>query len=423
MIRKVKGTRDILPPDSRLWVAVEAAAHRVFGGYGYEEIRLPLMEPTELFVRSVGEDTDIVSKEMYTFPDRKGRSLTLRPEGTAGVARAYIENGLGQRPQPLRLSYMGPMFRYEKMQRGRYRQFAQIGIELFGSATPQADVEVLLVLHTFLTELGFDDLVIVLNNLGDPEDRPNFIDGFKTELEPHRQELCADCQRRWDANPLRILDCKVDRCQKLVADTTPIAEVVNDAARAHVEAVENGLHSLDIPVRRAPRLVRGIDYYLRTVFEVVSPKLGEDTVICGGGRYDRLISDLGGAKVPATGFAIGEDRLIEVLPDSFSSAVLQQPVVAVLPIGTAANAAALAVARDLAKTGISAQTEVTGRSLKAGLKWAGKIEASVAVIIGESEMTAGAAIVRDLVQSEQDTVALTEVPEYIAGLITRTNRS
>jgi histidyl-tRNA synthetase len=417
MIRKVKGTRDILPPESRLWVAVEAVANRIFGGFGYEEIRVPMLEPTELFVRSVGEDTDIVSKEMYTFADRKGRSLTLRPEGTAGVARAYIENGLGQRPQPLRLSYLGPMFRYEKMQRGRYRQFAQIGIELIGASTPQADVEVLLALHGFLTELGFDDLVIVLNNLGDPEDRPRFIEGFKAELEPYRAELCADCQRRWDANPLRILDCKVARCREIVADTTPVADVVSDEARIHVEAVESGLASLEIPVRRSPRLVRGIDYYLRTVFEVVSPKLGEDTVICGGGRYDRLISDLGGAQVPATGFAIGEDRLIEVLPESFRRRVLETPTVAVLPIGDAANAAALAVARTLVTLGISAHTEVTGRSLKAGLKWAGKIEARAAVILGESEIADGTAIVRDLEKSEQETVALEDVPEYVARLI------
>lgn len=417
MIRKVKGTRDVLPPDSRLWVEVEAVAHRIFSGYGYEEIRLPLLEPTELFVRSVGEDTDIVAKEMYTFDDRKGRSLTLRPEGTAGVARAYIENGLGQRPHPLRLSYLGPMFRYEKMQRGRYRQFAQIGIELIGAATPQADVEVLLVLHCFLTQLGFDDLIIVLNNLGDPEDRPRFIETFKAELGPHREELCADCQRRWDANPLRILDCKVARCRELVADTTPVAEVVSEEARAHVEAVENGLASLEIPVRRAPRLVRGIDYYLRTVFEVVSPRLGEGAVICGGGRYDRLISDLGGAQVPATGFAIGEDRLVEVLPESFSRRVLERPVVVVLPVGDAANAAALALARRLASRGISAPTEVTGRSLKAGLKWAAKIGARVAVILGENEIAEGVAVIRDLKQSEQETVALERVPEHVARLI------
>jgi histidyl-tRNA synthetase len=417
MIRKVKGTRDILPPQSRLWVETEAVASRIFSGFGYDEVRLPLLEPTELFVRSVGEDTDIVSKEMYTFADRKQRSLTLRPEGTAGVARAYIENGLGQRPQPLRLSYMGPMFRYERMQRGRYRQFAQIGIELFGAATPQADVEVLLVLHSFLTELGFDDLVIVLNNLGDPEDRARFIEGFKAELEPHREELCSDCQRRWDANPLRILDCKVSRCRELVAETTPIAEVVNDEARDHVRAVERGLADLEIPVRRAPRLVRGIDYYLRTVFEVVSPQLGEDTVICGGGRYDRLISDLGGSTVPATGFAIGEDRLIEVLPESFRTRVLGRPLVAVLPIGDSASSTALAISRDLVALGVSASTEVTGRSLKAGLKWAGKMAASVAVIIGESELAENSAVVRDLERSEQETVAMNEVPAYVKKLL------
>ncbi len=418
MIRKVKGTRDILPPDSRLWVGVEDTAHRVFDGFGYDEIRLPAMEPTELYVRSVGEDTDIVAKEMYTFADRKGRSLTLRPEGTAGVARSFIENGLGQRPQPLRLSYIGPMFRYEKMQRGRYRQFAQIGIELLGAATPAADVEVLLVLHTFLAELGFDDLVMVLNNLGDPEDRPVFIERLKSELAPRRSELCSDCQRRWGANPLRILDCKVPRCRELVADTTPVADVANEDARDHVEAVEQGLESLGIAVRRAPRLVRGLDYYLRTVFEVVSPELGEDTVICGGGRYDRLISDLGGAQVPGIGFAIGEDRLVEVLPEGFKRAVLDRPVVAVLPIGGEAATAGLALSRRLALAGLTAPAEVTGRSLKAGLKWAGKIGARAVVILGESEIADGTAIVRDLDRGEQETVASGDVAEYVRGVIT-----
>lgn len=420
MIRKVKGTRDILPPDSRLWVAVEAEAHRVFSGFGYDEIRLPVLEPTELFVRSVGEDTDIVAKEMYTFADRKGRSLTLRPEGTAGVARAFIENGLGQSPQPLRLSYLGPMFRYEKMQRGRFRQFAQIGIELLGAATPQADVEVLLVLHTFLTRLGFDDLEIVLNNLGDPEDRPAFIERLKSELVGHRDELCADCQRRWQANPLRILDCKVPRCRELAAATTPVAEAASAEARAHVDAVEQGLAALEIPVRRAPRLVRGLDYYLRTVFEVVSPALGEDTVICGGGRYDRLVADLGGPQVPGIGFAIGEDRLVEVLPEGFRRRVLERPTAAVLPIGEAATAAALSLSRALALSGITAPCEVTGRSLKAGLKWAGKLGAGVVVIVGEAEIAQRAAMVRDLGRGEQTEVPFDEVPAYVTKLLERT---
>lgn len=422
MIRKVKGTRDILPPDSRLWVAAEAAAHRVFGGFGYQEIRLPLVESTELFVRSVGEGTDIVGKEMYTFDDRKGRSLTLRPEGTAGVARAFIENGLGQRPQPLRLSYMGPMFRYEKMQRGRYRQFAQIGIELLGASSPLADVEVVLALHTFLAELEFSDLVIVLNNLGDPEDRPRFIAGLKAELEVHRDELCTDCTRRWVENPLRILDCKVPRCRDLVAGTTPVADVVSDDARRHVAEVQRQLDALGISVRRAPRLVRGLDYYLRTVFEVVSPALGDDTVICGGGRYDRLISDLGGAEVPGIGFAIGEDRLIEVLPETFVNRVLGTRPVAVLPLGEVAAGAALGLVRRLAAAGVEATAEVTGRSLKAGLKWAGKIRARAAVIVGERELADGTVVLRDLDRGEQDVVAVEEIVNRLTEQARETTR-
>jgi len=417
MIRKVKGTRDILPPESRLWNEIEDVARTVLGGFGYSEIRLPLMEHTELFVRGVGEGSDIVSKEMYTFPDRKGRSLTLRPEGTASVARAYIENGLGQRPQPLRLRYLGPMFRYERMQRGRYRQFNQIGIEILGAATPAADVEVVTALHAFLTELGFDDLVIVLNNLGDPEDRERFIAGLKQELGAHRDELCADCQRRWTENPLRILDCKVPRCREIVAGTTPVADVVNDEARQHVDAVEAALAELDIPVERAPRLVRGLDYYLRTVFEVISPELGADTVICGGGRYDRLISDLGGAAVPGVGFAIGEDRLIEVLPQPFADRVLDRLTVAVIPVKGEGAARATALARDLVRRGIPVNTEVTGRSLKAGLKWASKINAAIAVIIGERELAEGVAVVRDLRLGDQDTVPLDGVVDRVSDLL------
>ncbi len=415
MIRKVKGTRDILPPDSRLWAGVEAEALRIFSGFGYDEIRLPVLEPTELFVRSVGEGTDIVSKEMYTFTDRKGRSLTLRPEGTAGVARAFIEDGLGQRPQPLRLAYMGPMFRYEKMQRGRYRQFSQIGIELLGSATPEADTEVILALHSFLAALGFDDLVIVLNNLGDPEDRERYIDLLKEELGPHRERLCGDCQRRWDENPLRILDCKVPTCRKIVENTTPVAEAASAESRAHVDAVEEGLAALGITVRRAPRLVRGLDYYLRTVFEVISPELGENTVICGGGRYDRLIADLGGPQVPGIGFAIGEDRLIEVLPETTRKRFLGVRPVVLLPAAEGSATVALGLARDLALAGIRAEVEVTGRSLRAGLKWATKLDARAVVILGEDELAANEATLRHMDRGEQERVPLDRLVELLTS--------
>ncbi len=420
MIRRVKGTRDILPPESRLWQAVEAEAARTFGSFGYDEIRLPVLEPTELFARGVGEGTDIVGKEMYTFTDRKGRSLTLRPEGTAGVARAYIENGLGQRPHPLRLFYQGPMFRYEKMQRGRYRQFSQLGVELLGSATPEADAEVLLALQTFLGRLGFDDLVILLNNLGDPEDRERYIHQLKEELAPHRGELCRDCQRRWDENPLRILDCKVERCAQVVAATTPIAETVSGEARIHVERVRELLENLGVEVQPAPRLVRGLDYYMRTVFEVVSPALGQHAVICGGGRYDRLISDLGGPAVPGVGFAIGEDRLVEVLPEAFRSRALQIPAVAVLPLGPGTAAAAQRTASALRQAGIRAEVEVTGRSLKAALKWASKIGARAAVILGETELARGAGILRDLERGEQNEVPLEELPPTVTRLLDQT---
>jgi histidyl-tRNA synthetase len=309
------------------------------------------------------------------------------------------------------------MFRYERAQRGRYRQFSQIGIELLGAATPAADVEVIVALHTFLAELGFDDLIIVLNNLGDPEDRDRFIAILKTELTPHRDELCGDCQRRWEENPLRILDCKVPRCRELVAETTPVADVVSEDAARHVAAVEASLAEASIPVRRAQRLVRGLDYYLRTVFEVISPELGENTVICGGGRYDRLISDLGGAAVPGVGFAIGEDRLIDVLPQSFKDRAFDQRVVTVLPVGEAASARAIALARDLVLSGLTVHTEVTGRSLKACLKWSGKMAASIAVILGETELADNVAVVRDLDRGEQETVALDDVVARVAELL------
>ncbi len=417
MIQRVKGTRDLIPPLSRLVAAVEDEARRVFVRFGYEEIRLPILEPTELFVRSVGEETDIVGKEMYTFADRKGRSLTLRPEGTAGVARAYLENGLGQWPQPVRVSYLGPMFRYEKMQRGRYRQFDQIGLELLGAATPLADLEVLLALHSFLEALGFDDLEIVLNNLGDPEDRARFVDLLRAELEPCKEILCSDCRRRWDTNPLRILDCKVPSCREVTVQTTPIADVVSDAARAHVDELESLLDAIGLPVRRAPRLVRGLDYYVRTVFEVVSPQLGESTVICGGGRYDRLISDLGGPEVPGIGFAIGTDRLVEIVPESFRSRVLACQPVAIVPVADGAAALAVRLLRELTCAGVHVRVENVGRSMKSSMKWTGKIGARAVLILGDDEVATGTVTVRDLERSEQHRVALDEAVRAILELL------
>lgn len=412
MIQRPRGTRDLLPPETRLWQAVEGVAREVFGAFGADEIRTPILEPTELFVRSVGETTDIVHKEMYTFADRKGRSLTLRPEGTASVARAWIENGLADRSQPLRLYYIGPMFRYERMQRGRYRQFAQIGLEILGSDTPLADAEVLAALYEFLGRLGFDDLEVHLNNLGDPEDRPRYMGVIRDTLALHRGDLCADCQRRLEENPLRVLDCKVPRCGELAAAVPAVDSVASEASRRHVAAVEEQLGRLAIPFRRIPRLVRGLDYYLRTVFEVVSPQLGASTVVCGGGRYDRLIADLGGPVVPGMGFAVGEDRLVEVLPDSFRATVLHRPRLYVVPLGETPSAHALAHARAWVRAGVALELEVTGRSLRASLKRAAKEGFAAVAILGDEELAAGEVTVRELAAGEQRRVALAALPAF-----------
>ncbi len=415
MIQRPRGTRDLLPPESRLWQAVEQTARAVFGAFGADEVRTPAFEPTELFVRSVGETTDIVHKEMYTFEDRKGRSLTLRPEGTAGVARAWIENRLHDRSHPLRLYYIGPMFRYERMQAGRYRQFSQIGLELLGADSPLADAELLLVLHELFTRLGFDDLQVHLNNLGDPEDRPRYQQLVRETLADSREALCSDCQRRLDENPLRVLDCKVPSCQVIVADVPPVSAVASEASRTHVAAVEDQLDRLGVPFVRNPRLVRGLDYYLRTVFEVVSPKLGTNAVLCGGGRYDRLISDLGGPAIPGSGFAIGEDRLVDVLPDEFKARVLGLQRLYLVPLGGAAQAEALRLARDWTRAGVVMEVELTGRSLKAALKRADKEGFAAVAILGDDELAAGTVAIRDLATSSQEVMSPAAVPGWWTG--------
>ncbi|MGZ6140455.1 MAG: histidine--tRNA ligase [Myxococcaceae bacterium] len=417
MIQRPRGTRDLLPPETRLWQAVEGIAREVFGAFGGEEIRTPVFEATELFVRSVGEATDIVHKEMYTFPDRKGRSLTLRPEGTAGVARAWIENGLGDRSHPLRLYYLGPMFRYERMQHGRYRQFSQIGLEILGADTPLADAELIAAMHEFFVRLGFSDLVIHLNNLGDPEDRLRYQEAIRVALAPRRAELCSDCRRRLDENPLRILDCKVPSCQAVAADVPPMDVVVGEGSRGHVARVEAHLRRLGIPHVRNERLVRGLDYYLRTVFEVVSPALGANTVLCGGGRYDRLIADLGGPAIPGVGFAIGEDRLIEVLPEAFTESVLSRPKLYLVPLGEAAQEAVLELALGWIRDGVPVEVEATGRSLKAALKRADREGFRAVAIVGDDEMQKDSVSVRDLAAGSQTSIPVAELPHWWRELI------
>nr|MBP9826380.1 histidine--tRNA ligase [Thermoanaerobaculia bacterium] len=309
-----KGTRDILPADSALWAAVEAVARAVFGRYGFREIRTPIFEETELFARGVGESSDIVGKEMYSFVDKGDRNLTLRPENTAAVVRAYVEHGMARQPQPVKLFYIGPQFRYERPQKGRYRQFHQIGAELLGGKGAESDAEVLLMLVALLGELGFRDLKVLINTVGDEASRSAYREALVGYLESHREKLSDESLRRLSTNPLRILDSKSPQEQELLAGAPQLRDSLTGESRAHFAAVCAALQQFDVAFEVSPRLVRGLDYYTNTVFEIVSEGLGSQNAICGGGAYEGLVEELGGSPTYGVGFAIGEDRLLDVLP-------------------------------------------------------------------------------------------------------------
>ena len=309
-----KGTRDILPPDTALWAAVEAAARAVFGRYGFREIRTPIFEETDLFARGVGESSDIVGKEMYSFVDKGERHLTLRPENTASVVRAYVEHGMHRQPQPVKLFYVGPQFRYERPQKGRYRQFHQIGAELLGGKGAESDAEVLLMLVAFFHELGFRDLKVLLNTVGDGPSRAAYRETLLRFLGAHREELSEESIRRMATNPLRVLDSKSPQEQELLGSAPELRGSLTENSRAHFASVCRALKQFGVAYEVSPRLVRGLDYYTNTVFEIVSEGLGSQNAICGGGAYEGLVEELGGPPTYGVGFAIGEDRLLDVLP-------------------------------------------------------------------------------------------------------------
>lgn len=413
--RNVKGTRDLLPPETALWAAVEGTARRVMKAYGFAEIRTPILEETELFVRSVGETTDIVGKEMYTFQDRKGRSLTLRPEGTAPVVRAYIERRLGERPGSVRLYYIGPYFRYERPQRGRYRQFHQIGAEILGEPGPEADLELLLMLHRLLRELEFEDVEVRLSTLGDESSRAAFAEALREYLEPRADRLGEESRRRLEKNPLRILDTKHPEERQLLAEAPEMSRFLTAASRAHFERVLAGLERLGISHRIDPRLVRGLDYYTHTVFEIAAAGLGAQDAIVGGGRYDRLVADLGGEPVPALGFAIGLDRLLEVLPEAFRHRQRAAPPALVVAAGEVEPMEAVALAEELRDGGVAAIAELSGRSLKAALRAASRQELTTVVILGDEEARRGEVTVRDLRRGEQRSVSRAGLAATLGG--------
>ncbi len=416
-LRSVKGTRDLLPPETAAWAAVEETMRRVFGGYGYGEVRTPILEDTELFVRGVGEATDIVGKEMYTFDDRKGRSLTLRPESTASVVRAFIQHGLHHQPLPVRLYYVGPQFRYERPQKGRYRQFHQIGAELIGDPGPETDGELLLMLLRFLGALGFERLVVAINTVGDEPSRAAYREALLAYLGPHRERLGEDSRRRLETNPLRILDTKDPQERRLLKAAPRLDDSLNPESRDHFAGVLAVLDRFGVAYRVEPRLVRGLDYYSRTVFEIVAEGLGAQDAIVGGGRYDGLMADLGGPDLPGIGFAIGLDRLLEVLPARFAERAAPAPPVTVVAVGGVAAGEALAVAEELRDAGLAAVAELGGRSVKAALKRAAKAGTRWVALLGADELAAGTVTLRDLAEGSQESCPRSELPARLtAGL-------
>jgi histidyl-tRNA synthetase len=426
MIKAVRGTRDLIPPETALWNFVEATVRDVFRAYNFQEIRTPIFESTELFARGVGEETDIVSKEMYTWKDQgraesdKGQSLTLRPENTAGVVRAYIEHKLWDRGLN-KLFYIGPQFRRERPQKGRYRQFYQIGAEVIGPATsgsesPARDAEILELLATLLDRLGITGWQLQLNSIGCANDRAAYNEALRKALDPVKDKMCSDCQRRAVTNPLRVFDCKVPEDQPIIEKLPRISEFLDEPCRQHFQQVQEILKSVGVPFTLNDRLVRGLDYYTRTAFEFTHGNLGAQNAILGGGRYDGLSEGLGGPPAPGIGFAIGEDRLVMSLGKTPEDA-LRKPDVYIAPLGPGMNKEGARLARDLRKHDIVVELGDESFRLKKSLETASKLGARYALIVGENEISAGVFALKDLVIGEQASVPRAELPAKIRNAL------
>src|ERR1700732_3161819 len=386
----IKGTRDLLPPETELWNRVEQTAREVFGRFGFGEIRPPIFEPTELFARSIGLDTDVVSKEMYSFEDRDESMISLRPEATASVCRAYIEHNMQQLPQPVKLYYMGPMFRRERPQKGRYRQFYQIGAEVLGGTdAPAIDAEVIEMLMTFFDKVGLHGATLYINSIGHNADncRRGYVANLKAALEKVKDKLGPDSQRRIDTNPLRVLDSKLESEQVVIAALPHIADHLCDECKTHYAAVKRQLEVRGVLYQENWRLVRGLDYYMPTTFEIPAPGLGSQNAVCGGGRYDGLVELLGGPPTKGIGFAIGEDRLILSLQESGKGQVQQGRDVYIAWMGERAYAAAIRAAKDLRKAGFSVELPPVEQKFGKALSQADKLGAKYALILGDNEVS------------------------------------
>jgi histidyl-tRNA synthetase len=407
-IKAIRGFNDVLPGEIGKWQFVEKTAREVFEGFGFSEIRIPIMERTDLFSRGIGEATDIVEKEMYTFTDRSGNSLTLRPEATASMARAYLEHQLYSFDPVAKLYCMGPMFRYERPQKGRYRQFYQIDAEVFGVGNGMVDAEVILMLIHFLRRVGLEHLELQVNSLGCRECRPRYREELKKFFAGKSFQLCEDCQRRLNFNPLRIFDCKVETCKEAITDAPRVTDFICPECQNHFDQVKGYLGMAGLAYVLNPRMVRGLDYYTRTAFEVVSYSLGAQNAVTGGGRYDNLFQEIGGLDVPGIGFAVGVERLISLLPEGKGLAHPLHLFVAAL--GEEGFQEAFKLVNQLHLQGIRAELDYEGKSLKSQMRRADKLKARFALILGGDELKKGTVILRNMGDKSQE-----EVP--IEGLI------
>ena len=404
-IKGIKGVKDILPEETPRWRLIEDAARRWALCYGYQEIRIPIFELTALFARSIGAATDIVEKEMYTFPDRDGTSLTLRPEGTAGTVRAFIEHNRAADPLPQKYFYIGPMFRHERPQAGRLRQFHQFGVESFGTSDPRADVEVIALLWRLLSDLALPDLTLEINSLGSSGDRAAYKPLLRSFLSQQESLLCENCRRRMDTNPLRVLDCKVPDCQAATESAPRLMDHLSSEARTHFDQVLAGLVAIGVPYRLNPRLVRGLDYYCLTSFEITSTHLGAQNAVGAGGRYDGLVEMLGGPSIPAVGFAVGLERVSLMLPKT-SLSLLNECLYYVAAFGEEGTKLGLVLLDELRRVGLSAQCDYRATTLKAHLRQADRLKCRYAILLGDDEAVRGSVILRNLESKAQEELPL-----------------
>lgn len=414
MINVPKGTKDVLPTQSHKWQYIENAARETARVFNYKEVRTPVFEHTELFLRGVGETTDVVNKEMYTFEDKGGRSVTLKPEGTAGVARMFIENGLASSPLPVKTYYITPAFRYERPQAGRLREFHQFGFEAFGSAAPETDAEVIFAASSFLNKLGLKGVKLEINSIGCPICRAEYNKALKNYFKPHLENMCPTCRSRFDKNPLRMLDCKEEGCKKITARAPEILDYLCPDCKKHFERVKELLSSQGLQYSVNSRIVRGLDYYTRTVFEFLSGEIGSQSAVCAGGRYDNLLKELGGNDLPAIGFAAGVERLILLMENTgVPFPEEDKPLIYLAGMDDSSRALCFKTALYLRGKGVCAEVDHMQRSVKAQLKYADKIGAKHVAVIGETEMQSGEVALKRMSDGFTQTVKIEEIYSYL----------